>query len=809
MAKIIEVEIEVGSKQALGSLNDLKSAATKLEEQLSSATFGSAEFNRLSSQLKSVRNNLKDVDASLEGLDKEQKGAALVDTFNGLVGAVGAVSSAFIAFGASSEEIENAEKKLLGVIGVVGGLRDVSNGLVAANKLIGPSFVALGDTISAGFKKGTTAAITFRSVLITLGIGALIAAVGYLVANFDELAAAISGVTADQKALNDATEQANTDAIIQTQSIENLSTVLNDQNTSLEVRKQAYEDLQKLVPSLVNYTYEEATALGILNKATEIQIELIKQRALADAFSKIAAEEAAKQFKIQNESLTSQAGTLSKLYAGFYNIVTLGLDKATAATIVYGSAQKNIKASVDESKKTQEGANKLFVEAQKKVLDLEVAYGKLVKGGKSLRDATKELEDAYKKAQIALKDKLDADLSQLETDKQLAISAAKTADDRIKIELDYYNRANTLAADYAINKEKLTKKEEQNAVVLTTTLNNLLNLRTANEKQSNTDLENLQKERVTATQNSNDFIRILYDDLGAQLRAATDSQIQSAIDLFDTNTRIGLEAAAKLQQLLIENTTAAQKEANAKASADKLNELTNTLNAEFELNKGNAEKQLEIQNTYNQSVIDLKNTTAATEAAIDDAAATKSKLLAEDTAKAKIAIAMNYANMQIDLASNIVGALEGLAKKGTKEEQQVAAAKVVISAAQSSQQAYSSAIAATSPNLALGLVIGTAMTALIAASARRAILAIAHPENASAAGGAPPSVGGFGIPTLVGSGSPSVLKTAGPPTTTTGQTDLGPDANQSNSPIMKTYVLAGDVTSAQAADAALNQKRQF
>jgi hypothetical protein len=101
------------------------------------------------------------------------------------------------------------------------------------------------------------------------------------------------------------------------------------------------------------------------------------------------------------------------------------------------------------------------------------------------------------------------------------------------------------------------------------------------------------------------------------------------------------------------------------------------------------------------------------------------------------------------------------------------------------------------------------MTGLIAASARRAILAIAHPENASAAGGAPPSVGGFSLPTLVGSGSPSVLKTAGPPTTTTGQTDLGPDANQSNSPIMKTYVLAGDVTSAQAADAALNQKRQF
>jgi hypothetical protein len=170
---------------------------------------------------------------------------------------------------------------------------------------------------------------------------------------------------------------------------------------------------------------------------------------------------------------------------------------------------------------------------------------------------------------------------------------------------------------------------------------------------------------------------------------------------------------------------------------------------------------------------------------------------------------MNYANMQIDLASNIVGALGGLAKKGTKEEQKVAAAKVVISAAQSSQQAYASAIAATAPNLALGLVIGTAMTGLIAASARRAILAIAHPESGDTAIGAPPSVGGFSMPVLVGSSSPSVLKTSGPPTSTPGQTDLGPNMTQGNNTIMKTYVLAGDVTSAQAADVALNQKRQF
>ena len=95
----------------IGSLNDLKAAATQLEDKLNNTEFGTAEFSRLSAQLKSTRSQLKDFDLQLEGLDKEQRATALVDTFNGLTGAVGAVSSAFLAFGANSAVIEDAEKK--------------------------------------------------------------------------------------------------------------------------------------------------------------------------------------------------------------------------------------------------------------------------------------------------------------------------------------------------------------------------------------------------------------------------------------------------------------------------------------------------------------------------------------------------------------------------------------------------------------------------------------------------------------------------------------------------------------------------
>jgi len=101
----------------------------------------------------------------------------------------------------------SVNNQLVGVIGVVNGLRDASNGLLALNKLTGNSFTTLGNTIAAGFKKGATAAQTFKSALIATGIGALIVAVGFLIENFDKLGLA----TESEKDKTDRLSKANDD----------------------------------------------------------------------------------------------------------------------------------------------------------------------------------------------------------------------------------------------------------------------------------------------------------------------------------------------------------------------------------------------------------------------------------------------------------------------------------------------------------------------------------------------------------------------------------------------------------------------
>ena len=178
--KVYSVKIN-GVDTAVKSISDLEEGISQLEAELKGAEIGSKEFKQLSSELVKGRSKLKDFELQLEGLDKEQRATALVDAFTGLTGAVGAVSGAFIAFGAESEQIENAERKLLGIISVVGGLRDASNGIVATQKLIANSNIALGASFKTAFKAGTRGATALKGALISTGIGALVVGVGFVI----------------------------------------------------------------------------------------------------------------------------------------------------------------------------------------------------------------------------------------------------------------------------------------------------------------------------------------------------------------------------------------------------------------------------------------------------------------------------------------------------------------------------------------------------------------------------------------------------------------------------------------------------
>ena len=176
---------------------------------------------------------------------------------------------------------------------------------------------------------------------------------------------------------------------------------------------------------------------------------------------------------------------------------------------------------------------------------------------------------------------------------------------------------------------------------------------------------------------------------------------------------------------------------------------------------------------------------------IEKAQAEVSKQIAKDKKDAQIA----EINGGIDV---IQGALGGL----FQDSKGVAIANVIVDAAQAAVGIFKQSTAFKNP--VAGLIYQGVRLAALAATTVASVNKIksANPSGGGG-GGAPatPSVGGFAIPTL----APS------PGVPTPGNQITVPQTGETggNQLPIKTYVLAGDVTNAQAAEAKLNQRRTF
>ena len=810
----VVVEVEIGSKKALSSLNDLKTASTQLEDKLSNATFGSDEFKRLSGQLKSVRSELKDFDLQLEGLDKEQRATALVDTFTGLTGAVGAVSSAFIAFGASSEKIENAEKKLLGVIGVVSGLRDVSNGLVAAGKLFGPTFTAVGDQIKAGFVAGATGAQTFKAALISTGIGAFIVAVGVLIANMDKLVEYFSGVTAEQKAFNETLNEGIAAQMEQTMAIEQLADVLQDENVALETKKQAYKELQESVPALTDYTYEEAKATGVLTKAIALQIDAIKSRALAEAFSKKAAEEAVKQAEINNRTV-EESISLGQRLLNFYVASTSPFGVQAKDALNAADAVKNNSEELNKSRKIQQVYSTESEKYLKQALELEGQLNTIQETGTKIKtkkaNAGKTYTDALAKERTALKATYDLALATLEAEKQAALLAAKTADERIQIEENFTQKALNLKEKYIKDIYAKTETEKRNAQDLAAQLKQVDNERITSTIETNEELKALADQRNDALIARQEAFAALSTQLGEEAATNILTTIQNQISAVETNTIAGVEKLRQLQAQLIEQERQKAIQANEQAKIDRLAALQTQLTAELELYKGNEEAIAAVKAQYAEQTEAIQQQAADNAVSIN--ADANAKIVANDKEAADQKVAINKASVDaiLGFASTVVTAIDGLAEEGTKAQKAVEISKILISAATSAFQAFAQATALIPPPA--GQIVGGVLAGVIAAGAAKAIANV-NKVQVGGGGGGTGTIGSFGGGASASGNVPGGLLTA--PTQgnqyglfgNSGAPTVG-GGGQENGPVIKTYVLAGDVTSAQEANAKINQRRKL
>lgn len=189
MAKQAAVDITIGGiDDASKETENLKKKLRELKNQLLSLDEGSAEFKKMSQEAGALEDKIGDVNARIKVLASDTgKLDAVLGIGEGIAGGFAAAQGAVGLFAEENEELNKILLRVQSSMALLNGLQAVANTLnkdsaariavtTAAQKAYA---IAVGQ--STGAMKG------FRLALISTGIGALIAGVGLLIANFDKV----------------------------------------------------------------------------------------------------------------------------------------------------------------------------------------------------------------------------------------------------------------------------------------------------------------------------------------------------------------------------------------------------------------------------------------------------------------------------------------------------------------------------------------------------------------------------------------------------------------------------------------------
>ena len=284
MAEKVVLDVEIKTSGSQRTLGQLEEQAEQLNEELRKVPLGTKAFKDLKSQLIGVNKEIKNTELSMEALDNEQVASEL----GSVAGAVGDMTSAFVLLGGSGgaleETAQNIEKALGISMAFKGAIEGIASGRKLLNNIVKQSNVlqrannmitvlATGimklfggsvDTTSKSFKN-------LRGAIISTGIGALVVAVGLLIANFDKLKEAINGVSRAQKdALDD--QQKAVDL-----SDERLNSI-SEQENILKLQGKSEKEILRLKINATNQAIQERKVrLGMQREQLNAQIEAEKR----------------------------------------------------------------------------------------------------------------------------------------------------------------------------------------------------------------------------------------------------------------------------------------------------------------------------------------------------------------------------------------------------------------------------------------------------------------------------------------------------------------------------------------------------
>lgn len=405
-----------------GSYNHLVATMAELKKQWK-ATADEVKRNELGQQIDSINNQLKELDGTignnqrLVGSYAEEFKKALGESDDatirtrtqlesvqkvtaGLANGYAAVQGAMTLLNIENENLQKAMVKVQSAMAIaqgVGGMKDLVEGL------------SRGKVAFQGALNGCKAFIGglngVKGAIIGTGIGALVVAVGLLIANWDKISKMMENINPQQKAAKAArelnleiTKLANQSAGDKIAKVKELSLAYSKLGDNLNAKKQFVIDYKDELANMGIEMNNVNDADEIFVNNTNAYITALMARAKADALRQKATEDYKKGLDIiaeaEKKAVEAAQNTLNginggpidkiKMLFGIYDLSTVGEDFTEAKRLM----EDNFKSLFEQATKLDAEADKLLKKKKKS--------GGNGGGGSGKSDAQKEAEERAK-----------------------------------------------------------------------------------------------------------------------------------------------------------------------------------------------------------------------------------------------------------------------------------------------------------------------------------------------------------------------------------------------------------------------------
>lgn len=391
-------ETSEGADKAVTAMTRLRQIRNELAS-MSPDQRGTEQWEKLNEEGSQLYKTLRNVhrEMALQGSNTAGITAAK-EGLRGLVGGFEAVSGAITIFGKDSKEAEEATKKVIGAMGILNGIEEVAALLSKDSALnyylqgVAQKFLAA----SAG--EAAVAEGTLTAAMLANPVGVIVASVAALYGAYEIYAHTLGEATEAEKehaavlkAQKDVADAAADIYAKEEASLTALVTSLKDANATRQQQSDTLTEIQTKFPGyLSGLTVENAnTERG--NELVKKQIELIKNKATAQAAESVYADALKEQVKAQNEYNEAMAKFKETFSFSASSKLTDAQKKLKEATIAANAAfDSQSKALSQLSGDHQSDADKLqnYIDKMQGVIDKSNVFTKII--NQALLDGAKE-----------------------------------------------------------------------------------------------------------------------------------------------------------------------------------------------------------------------------------------------------------------------------------------------------------------------------------------------------------------------------------------------------------------------------------